>query len=54
MTEFNVGDRVEYNGLQGTVTRVNVLNVKQSCQVLFDDGTHQAFFGVEVDLLKRI
>jgi hypothetical protein len=51
---FAVGDRVQWNALQGTVTRINILNVSESCQVLFDDGTSRAFFGVDVNQLVLI
>lgn len=51
---FSVGDRVQWNDLLGTVTRINVLNVKNSCQVTFDDGTKRAFFGSDVDSLTAI
>lgn len=51
---FKVGDRVQWNGIQGTVSRINILNVRESCQVTFDDGTSKAFFGQDVNQLTLI
>ena len=50
--ELKVGDRVHWNNLAGTVSRVNIFNIKMSCQVLFDDGTIRAFFGVDYEQLS--
>jgi hypothetical protein len=51
---FKVGDRVQWNALQGTVSRINILNVKESCQVTFDDGSSRAFFGEDINQLTLI
>lgn len=51
---FVVGNRVRWNTLEGTVTRINILNVSESCQVTFDDGTSRAFFGEDVNQLELI
>jgi hypothetical protein len=48
---LKLADRVQWNNLAGTVTRVNIVNVKMSCQVTFDDGTIKAFFGPEYEQL---
>lgn len=51
---FNIGDRVRWNNLEGTVTRINILNVAESCQVTFDDGSTRAFFGNDLSQLTLI
>lgn len=50
--ELKVNDRVQWNNLAGTVTRVNIFNIKLSCQVMFDDGTSRAFFGTDYEQLS--
>ena len=51
---FNIGDRVQFNDLQGTVTRLNILNVQNSCQVTLDNGSIRAFFGTDIELLSLV
>lgn len=41
MQMFVVGDRISYNGDEGTVSRTNILGMRPCCaiQVVWDDST---------------
>lgn len=41
MVEYNIGDRISYNGDEGTVSRVKILGFvrNQAIQVTWDDTT---------------
>lgn len=48
---LEIGTRISFNDKYGTVTRIHILNIYKSCEVLFDDGLVKAFFGNDVDNL---
>ena len=48
---MNIGDLVEYNGKQGRVKRLHVLNIRKSAQVQFIDGNERIFTGAQFSQL---
>ena len=51
---FQVNDRVRFNNQDGIVTRINILKVKKSVRILFDNGKEIAVFGNKYDTIKKI
>lgn len=51
---LNIGDKVMYNNIQGSVTRLHVLGIRNGCEVRFNNGKKHVFLGAKVNELVKV
>jgi hypothetical protein len=56
MKKFDIGDKVTYNDMNGTITRDSVLGFSKCCcyEVTWDNKQRKVFIRDEVNLLNKL